>query len=374
MQLLGRQGRFRHGRQIKDTASITLKGASLKGFLLALLCLELVGGALVACRQSDRPHPEPQAQTQTQTGQLSAATAIPAPPITRPTPFESLPAPEAPQIDGKLLMAREGSLWRWESGRLERITNGERFEDPAWSPDGRLIAATLVGDNHSDVVLLDEHGVLASQLTRNWSSVSVRESNWARHPAWSPDGSTIAYCSDATTTDLALWVMDADGRNPRMVVQPLGNGGNDWPAWSPNGLYIAFSAFVSPVSQIYVVEAKSGEIKQLTDQSGGAYAPAWSPDGKRIAYVARNGAKDDIWVIGADGTGAIPLTQSGVSASPTWSPDGQHLAYVTLFGGGFDVEAARLEFDARGASKVAQTWRLTREAQLEAPAGLSWTR
>lgn len=372
LQLNDLPGRAQSGLILRRGSVARARGVRLSSIALVILCLSFLLGSAAACRQDSEAKPTPQAQPQTEPKQQATEASQPTRPAAKPTPFESVAAPTIPEIAGKLLMVKEGSVWRWQSGRFERITDGERFEDPEWSPDGRYFAAILAGENHSELVLLDQQGVLASQITQNWSSVSIQDSVWARHPAWSPDGSRLAYCSDASTTDLALWEVDVEGASPRMIAQPLGNGGDASPSWSPDGAQIAFAAFVHPVSQIYTVTLETGELNKLTEETGGAYAPAWSPDGKRIAYVARNGSKSDIWVMSADGTGATRLTQSGQSVNPTWSPDGQYLAYLTLFGGVFDAEVAKLEFDPQGGVRIAQAWRLTHEAQLEAPAGLSW--
>jgi len=285
-----------------------------------------------------------------------------------------LMAPLSAELTGKIAVVRGGAVLVWQGGSLKQLTWKERYEGPSWSPDSSRLAIVLRGDNHSDVVVLDEDGNQLDQLTHFFSPVSVSRSVWARHPAWSPDGSKIAYCSDSSSTDLGLWVMDADGSNKRLLVQPLGSGGLDWPSWSPDGTEIAFSAFIYPVSQIYTANVTAGVATPLTSQAGGAYDPAWSPDGRHIAYVAREGDRNDIWVSNVDGTEATRITQTGSSVSPAWSPDGQYLAYLTLYGKGFDLEAARLEEDGRMGLKTAQTWRLTQDALLEGPSGVSWTK
>src|SRR5579885_2166686 len=165
------------------------------------------------------------------------------------------PVPQAPaaQPPGRIVFVASGDLWQWQDGALRQLTQGDRYEGPAWSPDGDQLAASLVGVNHSDVVLLSPDGDFQARLTDNRGKLRIQDSDWARLPAWSPDGARIAYGSDVRTQDVALWVVGADGRNARQLyLPPDTSGGIDRPTWSPDGREIAMATFHPGPSQIDV--------------------------------------------------------------------------------------------------------------------------
>lgn len=283
-------------------------------------------------------------------------------------------------VAGKIAYVKRGDVWVWEDGKARQVTRGNHYDGPAWSPDGTAIAASLLGENHSDVVLLDEHGNRTRQLTRHLSNASIKDQAWGRKPAWSPDGLRIAYISDQGPVvnglkqlDMSLFVVDAGGGTPRkLMVQSPFSGGLDWPTWSSNGVRIAYTAFDSGPSQIQVYNLNTREWRNLTDHPGGAYDPAWSPDGKWIAYTVREQGKHDLYVMAADGTAATRITETGANRAPCWSPGGDLLAYVSLVGDSFEIVVVSLGFgDVVVASPSRQ---LTRGEGVDAAAGLSWVR
>jgi Tol biopolymer transport system component len=152
-------------------------------------------------------------------------------------------------------------------------------------------------------------------------------------PIWSKDGSLIVYyCYDPDR--LSLWVMDQDGSNARFVTElPDLMQLN----WSPDNQHLTYHASQPDGSEndIYVLDILSGEIVNLTEDSSVWDAfPAWSPDGKLITFVsdrAESGKSlDDVWVMNADGSGLVNLTNNGEDWEddfPAWSPDGQAIAF-----------------------------------------------
>jgi TolB-like protein/DNA-binding SARP family transcriptional activator len=141
-------------------------------------------------------------------------------------------------------------------------------------------------------------------------------------PAWSPDGTQIAYISDGR-----LYLMDADGSNRRRLT----DGPDNYPSWSPDGARIAFSRG-KRTSDIYVINADGSGLVNLTrNERMFDIEPAWSPDGSRIAFERYPG----LYVMAADGSGITRLTADG--SSPAWSPDGKKIAFHSGRAGSFDV-------------------------------------
>lgn len=167
-------------------------------------------------------------------------------------------------------------------------------------------------------------------------------------PAWSPDGTKIAFASDRTGS-FQIYVMDPDGRNQAQLTH--GPGDHVWPAWSPDGSQLAYSADEQRGDfDIYVMQADGQDAVNITESPGTDYAPSWSPGGERIAFAsdrdrpARSSAygqldnghtlwmnASDILSVDALGGMATNLTstaQTARNADPAWSPLGGAIAFV----------------------------------------------
>lgn len=106
------------------------------------------------------------------------------------------------------------------------------------------------------------------------------------------------------------------------------------PAWSPDGLRLAFSM----QGDIWVVPAEGGEAVAVTEGPWYYFQPSWSPDGQRIAFAVDTGGNLDIGVVGVDGTGLVRLTEDeAVDIEPVWSRNGQALFFVSSRTRGFDI-------------------------------------
>jgi Tol biopolymer transport system component len=163
---------------------------------------------------------------------------------------------------------------------------------------------------------------------------------FAIEPAWSPDGRLIAFVSKRDGV-LHVYVMHEDGTGVRRLTDARAE--DSGPTWSPDGRRVAFAR----EGALFVVASTGGPARRLGRAFGGRVAdPAWSPDGKSIAFDYRpdGSSFQEIWVVGADGRDPRRVTRlRALSGLPSWSPDGRHLAFQSnLEGGHFEIYSIAL--------------------------------
>ena len=105
-----------------------------------------------------------------------------------------------------------------------------------------------------------------------------------------------------------IYVMDADGRNPRNVTK---NPADDWtPSWSPDCKRIAFMSNRDNNNEIYVMDADGGNPQRLTIHPWSDGSPSWSPIGEHIAFNTARLGNDEIYVMNVDGRNQRNLTKN----------------------------------------------------------------
>lgn len=207
--------------------------------------------------------------------------------------------------------------------------------DPAWSPDGTRIAFASTRDGEPAIYLANADGSAARRLTSG---------SW---PAWSPDGRRIAFHreGDFAWGDGQILIIETDGSNETTLSR------GEFPAWSPDGARIAFA----DGEGIAVMNADGSGISRLLGGDflpvtpsipNGIGKPAWSPDGRWIAFE-HVGDSDmtpaQIYVMNSDGSLPRRLTPTrGIQyaeSDPAWSPAGSRIAFWS-YGYGIATVAA----------------------------------
>ncbi len=129
-----------------------------------------------------------------------------------------------------------------------------------------------------------------------------------------------------------LIVADSDGYNEQTVLvqnEPIMS-----PAWSPDGSYLAYVSFETEHAVVYVQSLYTNQRVVLANFRGSNSAPAWSPDGKQLAIVLSRDGSSQIYLVNPDGSSLRRLTFSGaIDTEPNFSPDSQYLLFTSDRGG-----------------------------------------
>jgi TolB protein len=210
------------------------------------------------------------------------------------------------------------------------------------SSPSQAFVFTVNDNGWGEIWLMNENGRGRLQVTAARPEGTEAAGN--TNPAWSPDGTRIAYVGtgdavieDPTTEE--IYVMDGDGEH---VDQLTDNNVPDLsPDWSPDGKHIVFSrarglGAETPQASLYVMDAEGSNQHELYRAKASAselllLTPEWSPDGSQIAFTQVSYPagipKASVYVIKSDGTGAREIARD--AAEPAWSPDGKRIAFAS---------------------------------------------
>ena len=160
------------------------------------------------------------------------------------------------------------------------------------------------------------------------------------YPAWSPDGSLVAYSSYIKRRPAILVHALSGGTGKVIINKP---GVNLTPDFRPKHQgQLAAALSYTGQNNIFLVDVAGKVLKRLTDGWGIEVAPSFSPDGRRMAYVSDRGGNPQIYVLDLDtGTNRRITYGQKYCASPCWSPRGDRIAYQAQVNGGFQVATIR---------------------------------
>jgi TolB protein len=165
-------------------------------------------------------------------------------------------------------------------------------------------------------------------------------------PAWSPDGSKLAY-TEAEGSDQDIWVIPATGGIPVKITTDPGYDRD--PTWSPDGGWIAYEHWGAEGDDIWKIPATGGTPVRLTFSPGEDWSPDWSPDGFWVAFTTDRypgGGGRDICVIPASGEPPAYRVTNNIhfDYEPTWSPDSSKIAFASSRTGGRDIWGTTVDF------------------------------
>jgi len=170
--------------------------------------------------------------------------------------------------------------------------------------------------------------------------VALRSREPIISPAWSPDGSKVAYVSFENKKPV-VYVQDLVTRQRTVIANYKGS--NSAPAWSPDGSKLALALARDGLTQVYVVNADGSGLRRLTNTDGIDTEPQFSADGRTIYFTSDRSGGPQIYRMGANGGAAQRVTFSGAyNISPRISPDGKTLAYISRRDGRFQLYALDL--------------------------------
>lgn len=187
---------------------------------------------------------------------------------------------------------------------------------PAWSPDGSSIAYTSYQNDKPEIFIRHLRDGKEKKISFDGINIS---------PVWVP-GKNLMGATLSFEGDEEIYLLTESGKIDKRLTK---NWGIDVsPTFSPDGKKMAFVSkrFGSP--QIFIKDLETGATRRLTYEGKYNTQPDWSAEGDRIVYSGMENGQANIFVINADGKDFKQLTSdAGTNESPSWSPDGSLIAF-----------------------------------------------
>jgi TolB protein len=191
--------------------------------------------------------------------------------------------------------------------------------------DSRL-AFVSNGSGHKEIYLCDFDGQNVRQLTHKQSITGF--------PAWSSDGVYLAYTSFVNGPSQIFIHNLVTGSEKYLAFK----GVQIAPVWSPARFELAATLSITGDQEIYLLTGAGKMIKRLTDSRGIDVDISWSPDGKKIAFVSNRSGNPQIYIQEIDSDHVQRLTFEGnYNTQPSWSPKGGMIAYSSMEGSEINI-------------------------------------
>jgi uncharacterized protein YjdB len=233
--------------------------------------------------------------------------------------------------------AATGVTWASDNPQIAAVSDDGVVTTAAYG-HARITATAPGGKRAAAEVFVQGEIVVASSRGGRFQLYSAERSNLAQlrkvvddtsgatEPAFSPDGSRIAFTS-ARDGQPEIYVMDADGSNvARLTNSPAADGGA---AFTPDGQAVVYHSQRTGHRQIFIQSITGSDAIQLTQEPAENWQPTVSPDGETIAFVSSREGNNDIWLMSKDGSNqrAFTKTPQVKETAPHFLRDGS-LAYL----------------------------------------------
>lgn len=228
---------------------------------------------------------------------------------------------------------------------LVMINTPETLSSPTLSPTASPTVApvgTLQGGGQGQIAFVSERDgfpqVYLMDLARGESEIEqvTFEPEGACQPAWSPNGLQLAYISPCDGRreqyeGASIFVYDFESGRTELI-SSLAAGDYD-PAWSPDGMSLAFTSLQNGKPQIFIYDFATGETRQLMNRATINRMPVWSPDGGQIVFVTLNPLtnRPTLFIVDAEGQnepkGILGGDQYPEAYRPDWTPEGSWIVF-----------------------------------------------
>jgi Tol biopolymer transport system component/DNA-binding winged helix-turn-helix (wHTH) protein len=241
------------------------------------------------------------------------------------------------------------------AGEPMRISKDARDFSPAWSPDGRWVAALRDFGRETAVILIPSSGGQQRELARaekasagsdtcvstDWPHICGLN-YWGPLLTWSPDGKYLfssAHAGRHSNHAIVRFSVDTGEQCP-ITSPPPEIEGDFGGAVSPDGRNLAFARLIGArTGDLYVATLSDatppaiGQARRITFDGADVESPAWTRDGREVIFSSDRGGRRELWRVEVSGSGK-PYRAAGMGENATdlaISPDGKRLAYSRMF-------------------------------------------